>query len=75
MKHLILAAALLLPITAHAQQAAPPQEQALSLKLQSEINQGLQCSASLIALQRELAIAQARLKELEAKAKPDDVGK
>lgn len=68
MKYLILAASLLLPVAAHAQQSASPQEQALSLKLSSEINQGLQCSASLIALRQELDRAQARVKELETKA-------
>jgi hypothetical protein len=77
----VLAAALFcLPGAAHAQVrgSAPPQssptEQALVTKLMFEINEALQCSASSIVLQRSLAAAQARVKELEAKhEKPPSV--
>lgn len=49
-------------------QQQTPSEQALGTKLMQEIQGGLNCSASLIALQAELTKAQARIKELEPKA-------
>lgn len=53
-----------------AQQAAPSAtEQAMATKLMQEIQGGLNCSASQISLQAELAKAQARIKELETKPK------
>lgn len=66
MKRLI-ALFILLPGLAFAQQAATPTEQALSIKLSNEISQGLQCSTAVITMQAELAKANARIKELEAK--------
>lgn len=69
--------ALLLPALAYAndgqqpaapeQRSASPAEQALSLKLSQEINLGLQCSASLIGAQQDLAKTIARIKQLETK--------
>lgn len=44
---------------------AQAEAQALGAKLMSEINAGLKCGADLISLQRELAVANARIKELE----------
>lgn len=64
---------------AFAQQQAPstPLDQALGQKLMTEINDGIQCRAGTIALQNslsslqmEVAKAQARVKELEAKYEP-----
>lgn len=65
-------------VVAHGQPQQPPPaplEQALGRKLMVEINDGLQCQASLISLgsvQQDLAKAQARIKELEAKLEPKD---
>lgn len=59
--------ALFFAFPAWAQQQTPS-EQALGTKLMQEIQGGLNCSASLIALQAELAKAQARIKEFETKA-------
>lgn len=72
MKYFIPALLLLLtfPDFAFAQQAGPPSEQALAIKLSNEISLGLQCSAGLITVQQELANAKAKIKELEAKAAP-----
>lgn len=65
-------ALLLIAGIAFAQQPATPLEQALSFKLSREMSDGIQCSAGAVTLQQELAKAQARIKELEAKAaKPD----
>lgn len=44
-------------------------ERALAEKLMQELQGGLNCSASLISVQSELAKANARIKELESKAK------
>jgi hypothetical protein len=66
-KALIIGLSLLATTAALAQQQTP-NEQALGTKLMQEIQGGLNCSASLITLQAELAKAQARVKELEAKA-------
>lgn len=49
------------------QQQQSPGEQALGAKLMQELQSGLNCSANLIGAQAELAKAQARIKELEAK--------
>lgn len=62
--------ALLLASPAIAQQQPTPIQQALGERLMREVNEGLQCSASLIGLQQELAKALARVKDLEEKAKP-----
>jgi hypothetical protein len=59
------------------QQPPSPMEQALSGKLISEINNGLQCVAANISFQQQVAALQAaltkaqdRIKELEAKYEP-----
>ncbi len=68
---LLLAAS---PALAQQQQAAAPQspmEQALSQRLSVEIGASLQAAATVIDLQRQLALAQARVKELEAAGKKD----
>lgn len=67
MRVVILALSLLIATSALAQQQTPS-EQALGTKLMQEIQGGLNCSASLITAQAELTKAQARIKELEAKA-------
>lgn len=65
---LLAAAASLIAGNADAQQhQQTPSEQALGAKLMQEIQGGLICNASLISVQAELAKAQARIKELEAK--------
>lgn len=45
-------------------------EQALSAKLSQEINSSLACSTTLIATQRDLEAAKARIKELETATAP-----
>lgn len=56
---------------AQAQQQQPsPSEQALGAKLMKEINDGLQCSATVVSAQAEIQRLQAKLKELEPKNKP-----
>lgn len=64
----IAAAALILAfaLPALAQQSAV--EQALGQRLMAEINANIQAAAMIIDLQRQLAAAQARVKELEPKA-------
>lgn len=53
---------------AEAQPTAPaPTEQALAMKLMAEINAGLQCSGTLVAMQQEQGRLQARIKALEEK--------
>jgi hypothetical protein len=53
---------------AHAQQQQQtPSEQALGVKLMQEIQGGLNCSAGLIAVQKQLDAANAKIKELESK--------
>lgn len=47
-----------------------PKEQALLARVQGEINQNLQCSEAFIKQNRELATANARVKELEDKYEP-----
>lgn len=54
---------------AHAQQPAPPRDQALTQKLINEINNGLACNTSLIDAQQQIAALKA---ELAAKDKPAD---
>lgn len=58
----------LFAVTPALAQQQTPSEQALGTKLMQEIQGGLNCSAGLIALQAELAKAQARIKEIETKA-------
>lgn len=70
-----IAIAVLLVLTAPAlaQQPSPPvSEQALAQKLMTEINAGIQCSATTITLQQQLAAAQAEIKELKAKMPKDE---
>lgn len=90
-KILIAVAVLLLPVAAFAQQrpGSPvqpraatergPMERAMAQRILNEVEAGLTCSRDVIALQDELAKAQARLKELEpkpeAKDKPDKPAK
>lgn len=69
MRIFIIAIALLASTSAFAQQQTPS-EQALGTKLLQEIQGGLNCSASLISVQAELAKATARIKELEPKPEP-----
>lgn len=66
MRLLIITVAVLTATPTFAQQASP-NEQALGAKLMIEIQSGLSCSANLIGAQAELAKAQARIKDLEAK--------
>lgn len=67
MKKSILVVTLLASTCVSAQQVPPASEQALGAKLMQEIQGGLNCSASLITVQAELAKTQARIKELETK--------
>lgn len=65
-------AAVLLAAPALAQQPSPPSppsptEQALTQRLMQEIGNGINCNVSTITLQRQLADAQAQVKQLEAK--------
>lgn len=64
----IAAAALILALASPslAQQSAV--EQALGQRLMAEINANIQAAAMIIDLQRQLAAAQARVKELDPKA-------
>lgn len=57
------------------QQQQTPLEQALGAKLLGEINAGLACSAESISLKAQLAAAQARIKEIEAKLPPEPTEK
>jgi hypothetical protein len=70
MKRTIGLLAFLLIAPAAAQQAAQqsPMEQALSQRLSAEIGASLQSAAAIIELQRQLAAAQARIKEMETKS-------
>ena len=73
MKNIALVALLLSAAPALAQQQQQtPSEQALGVKLMQEIQGGLNCSAGLIAVQKQLDAANAKIKELEPKpeAKP-----
>jgi hypothetical protein len=63
----IIGMMIILSTCAHAQQQSSPAEQALGSRLMSEIQRGVMCEAGMISLQAELAKAQARIKELEAK--------
>lgn len=74
MKKILILAAGLLATPALAQQQQTSGEQALAAKLMQELQGGLNCSASLISVQADLAKAQARLKELEPKSetKPEE---
>lgn len=71
MKFVVLGLLLLVASPATAQQTSA-NEQALVTKLLKEIQEGLNCNTSSITQQAELAKAQARIKELEAKDKPPD---
>lgn len=65
----IVFAILLLSTPVLAQQQLPSAaEQALGTKLMQEIQVGLNCSANSIALQADLAKANAKIKEFETKA-------
>lgn len=68
MRVFIIVLSLLTATSALAQAVGTPSEQAMGTKLMQEIQGGLNCSASLITAQAELTKAQARIKELEAKA-------
>ena len=68
MRKLLIVIFLFSAVPAFAQNQPAPNEQALGAKLMQEIQGGLNCSASLIGVQAELVKAQARIKELEAKA-------
>lgn len=62
----------LLAATSALAQSASPNEQAMGVKLLQEIQAGLSCSANLISAQADLAKAQTRIKELEAKSAPSE---
>jgi len=69
MRRLMVSLAFVLLATgALAQQS--PAEQACNMKLGNEITQGLQYAAALIQTRTDLAKAEARVKELEAKYEP-----
>lgn len=55
---------------ASAQQTSSPLERALSLKLWSEVNAGLQCSVAAVGLEQELVSARAQVKALQDKYEP-----
>ena len=55
---------------AQAQQQTSPTEQAIGNKLLQEINNGIACNANLLVVQKQLADAQAKIKEIEPKAAP-----
>ena len=59
---------LLLSSPALAQQSTL--EQALAIKLQAEINSSLQCSVTLIEMQKKLADVEAQIKVLKDKYEP-----
>jgi hypothetical protein len=69
----LLPAMLAASAPALAQDAAPalptpsPTEQALTQRLMQEIGNGINCSSGAITLQRQLADAQAKIRELQAK--------
>lgn len=69
MKKVLVMALLLVSAPAFAQQQTPG-EQALGAKLMQELQSGLNCSGTLISVQRELEAAKAKIKELEAKEPP-----
>ena len=56
----------LLPSIALAQTTTPT-EQVMGTKIMQEVQAGLVCGVNLLAAQADLAKAQARIKELEAK--------
>lgn len=68
----LLAALLLLPTVALAQQPQPasPTEQALGAKLIQEFNAGLQCSANVVTLQQRIAELEKQLAEKSAPPPP-----
>ena len=51
-------------------QTATPEQQAISLKLMAEINDGLRCGANLIVLKQKLDAAEVRIKDLTEKYEP-----
>ena len=70
---------ILIASIAYAEQPAPmPQaqpsafEQALSNKIFNEMNANVQCNTQLITVKQQFDAANARIKELEANAKPAD---
>lgn len=71
MKMLIALAAMLAGSMAFAQQMTqPPSEQALFSMLNQDIGLRLQCETSAAVLRRQLAEAQAQIKELQDKYEP-----
>ena len=58
---------LLLPAAAFAQPAPTLTEQAMGTKIMQEVQAGLVCGVNLLTAQVDLAKAQARIRELEAK--------
>ena len=60
---------------AQAQQQAPANVRALSNKLLSEIDSGMQCNTNLIGAADKIAALEARVKELEAKLPKDEPAK
>lgn len=71
MKRLIVLVCCLTAGPTFAQQQSSPNEQALGRKLFQEMQLGVSCSAELIAVKAELDKANARIKELEPKAKSE----
>lgn len=63
----LVAVVLVLSVPAAAQQAQSPLEVAMGERIMSEVSANLQCRAQAADLQRQLAAAQARIKELEPK--------
>lgn len=71
LKLLAVAIIVILPLKAEAQQPATPTEQAMAQRIMSEINNNIQCVSSAISLEKQLAAANAKIKELEDKLKKE----
>ncbi len=71
MRKILIAALILLPVSASAQQAPEsPQVRALNMRIGAEINANLQCSTAVVSLQDQLTAAQAENKRLADKYEP-----
>ena len=70
---IVVTAVLAFSCSAFAQQQPTPREQALLWKLGTEVESGVQCNTVLVQNQQQLARAQARIRELEAKYEPKPV--
>lgn len=74
MKRVLIGLALLTSLSAHAEQPQQlsPMQQALNERLGIEINANVQAAAIIIDLQRQLAAAQAKIKEHDEAAAAKD---